>query len=147
MSFNWQWSWAWIGGLILFTAVAAGGDSAGYRVVVHSGHSESSISRKDLSSIFLRQRTEWPDGTPAVPVDQLDTAHAREEFSTDVHGRSAAAIKSYWLRIIFSGRGVPPVEKASDADVIAFVRTRKGAIGYVSLDAPTSDVKVLKVTR
>ena len=39
-------------------------------------------------------------------------------------------------------RSTPPVEVSSDADVIAFVRSRPGAIGYVS---PQTDVKSVKV--
>ena len=62
-----------------------------------------------------------------------------------MHGRKTSAVRSYWLQAIFSGRGVPPPEKASDGDVIAHVKEHVGAIGYVSSAAATAAVKVLKV--
>jgi hypothetical protein len=43
-----------------------------------------------------------------------------------------SAVESYWQQAIFSGRSVPPLEKASDAEVLAFVRANPGAVGYVS---------------
>jgi hypothetical protein len=54
-------------------------------------------------------------------------------------------VKSYWQQQIFSGRSVPPVEKASDAAVVKFVEATAGAVGYVAPDAPTGGLRVLKV--
>jgi hypothetical protein len=44
-------------------------------------------------------------------------------------------------------RVLPPPSKASDEEVLAFVASKKGAIGYVSpgLEVP-SDVKVLTLS-
>jgi len=42
---------------------------------------------------------------------------------------------------------VPPPEKASDDEVLDFVRMNSGAVGYVSPDADIgSGVKVLEIT-
>ena len=35
---------------------------------------------------------------------------------------------------MFAGRAVPPAERASDAEVLAYVRATPGAAGYVSAD-------------
>ena len=89
----------------------------------------------------------WINGTTAMPVDQAASSDIREAFSLEVHGRDVGAIKSYWQRQIFSGRGVPPPELASDREVLDFVRANQGAVGYVSTSAKTGDgVKVLAVT-
>ena len=128
----------------LLLAVAAG-TADNYKVVVHSANPATSLGRKEISALFLRRSTRWPDGTEVLPVDGPDSP-VRESFSKDVHGRKTAAIRSHWLQIIFSGRGVPPPEKPSDTAVIAYVETHPGAIGYVSASTAASDVKVLKVT-
>ena len=44
-----------------------------------------------------------------------------------------------------SGKEVPPATKASDDDVIAFVKATPGGIGYVSAGASTAGVKVIDV--
>jgi ABC-type phosphate transport system substrate-binding protein len=55
------------------------------------------------------------------------------------------AIDQYWTQSVFSGRAVPPPEKRSDADVVAFVRENPGAIGYVSQGASIDGVKRVTV--
>ena len=39
-----------------------------------------------------------------------------------------------------------PPEVASDSEVLEFVKSRRGGIGYVSVDASLEGVKVLEVT-
>ena len=56
-----------------------------------------------------------------------------------------SAIESYWRQQIYSGRGVPPPVKATDADVVAFVAANPGGIGYVSAAADTAGVKVVEI--
>ena len=116
----------------------------GYKVVVNRANPLTSLDRREVSALFLRRSTRWDDGTPVLPADG-PASPARESFSKDVHGKKTAAVRSYWLQIIFSGRGVPPPEKSSDSEVIAYVETHPGAIGYVSTGAAIDDVKVLKV--
>ena len=92
------------------------------QVVAQAGDETAELELKTLSKIFYKKQRQWPDGTPAVPVDQKPGSSARQLFSRQVHGRSASAVESYWQRQIFSGRGVPPKELATDQDVLDFVR-------------------------
>jgi hypothetical protein len=57
------------------------------------------------------------------------------------------SVYSYWQEIVFSGRGEPPPERASDAEVVAFVRANVNAFGYVSPTAAVAGVKVLTLVR
>ena len=133
--------------VIAFLAALAAGSvqAAGFKVIVHSANPATTLAKKDVAALFLKKKTKWDDGTPVTAVDQTDKSSARESFTTAIHGKPVAAIKSYWQQQIFSGRDVPPVEKASDADVVAFVRNNRDAIGYVSEEAPLSGVKVVNV--
>jgi len=54
-------------------------------------------------------------------------------------------VRSYWQQRIFSGRGVPPPEVDSDADVVRFVLKYRGSVGYVSGRAEIGKAKVLTV--
>jgi ABC-type phosphate transport system substrate-binding protein len=95
--------------------------------------------------MFLRLQTAWPEGGNVKPVDQAKSSPVREAFSREVLGKSIGAVEQYWTQAIFSGRAVPPVEKRSDADVVAYVRETPGAIGYVSPGASTEGVKRLGI--
>jgi len=119
--------------------------AAGYKVIVNNGNDTSSLAKKDLVQYFLKKTAKWSDGTPVVAVDQTEKSAARERFTLEIHGKSVSAVKSYWQQQIFSGRDVPPVEKSSDAEVIAFVRNNRDAVGYVSEETPVSGVKVIDV--
>ena len=114
-------------------------------MVVNSVNTTASLTRRELSALFLGRKTAWPDGTKAVPIDQVETSPVRDAFSRGIHGRKPTAVKNYWLQILFSGRGVPPVEKAGDEQVLEAVRSRAGAVGYVTAGARTDGVKVLEI--
>lgn len=133
---------------LLATALVGGpgaAQQAAYKVVAHPSSASATLGRDQVSKMFLKKAGAWDDGQAVSPVDLPESSPVRAAFSKDVHGRSTSAVKSYWQQRIFSGRDVPPAELGSDADVLAFVKSRPGAIGYVSVGAPEAGVKVLKV--
>ena len=69
----------------------------------------------------------------------------RDAFYRKVAGKSPSAVKAYWNQLIFSGREVPPVAKTSDEDVVAFVHSNPGALGYVAADTDTKGVKTIEL--
>ena len=119
----------------------------GFKVVVNASNTTTSISKEQLSRCFMKQTNRWISGDTVLPVDQLATSQVRVEFSSTILDRDVNAVKSYWQRQIFSGRGVPPPEKASDEEVLAFIRANPGAVGYVLSDAEVgAGIKILEVT-
>lgn len=126
----------------LLALPAAAADA--FKVVANGSVPVRALSRRALSDLFMKKSTTWEGGAAVVPVDNA-TAAVREEFSRSVHGKPSAAVKSYWNQQIFSGRSLPPLEKASDADVLAYVKATAGAVGYVSSTADTSAVKVITI--
>jgi ABC-type phosphate transport system substrate-binding protein len=126
---------------------AAQGTTPSYVVVVNAANPLTSLSKGDLAKIFLKKVDRWSNGQQATPVNLGDTSPARERFTRDILGKSITALESYWQQQIFSGKNVPPVSKASDAEVIEFVRANPGAVGYVSAKAADAPgVKRLGVT-
>lgn len=115
--------------------LAAGGRVAaddGFIVIVHASNPETSVTKEELSRIFLKKSAQWPDGTRTQPVDLVDSSATRARFSQVVHGKDTSAIKAYWQKQIFSGRGVPPAELGSAAEAVKFVGANRGAVGYVA---------------
>ena len=127
--------------------VGAGRLSAqNYVVVVNASNPATSVSRSELNNMFLRRVTRWPDGRDAMPVNLSRASAARNDFSRAVHGKPASAIDAYWQAQIFAGKETPPVERPSDAEVIAFVRATPGAVGYIAaVTAATSLAESVKV--
>lgn len=118
----------WTVGMALSLALTAPVSTAsaqGYTIVVNDG-GPATLSRDEVSRIFLKKSTKL------TPVDQNRESKVRAVFSKAVLGRPITAIVSYWQQQIFSGGDSPPVEKGSDADVLAYVRANPKAIGYVA---------------
>jgi ABC-type phosphate transport system substrate-binding protein len=122
---------------------SAGDDS--FKIIINVSNPASSMTRSQVSMIFLKKAKTWSDGQEAAPVDQWDRSPVRSAFSRKIHNKPVGAVKAYWNKQIYTGRVLPPPVKKSDADVIAYVKSMSGAIGYVSARAPTADVKVLAV--
>lgn len=131
--------------LILVFAGASELAAQSYKVIVNEANPTESISKKELSDIFLKKKSKWDDGSTITPVDLGTRSTTRSAFTIDVHGQSLGAIRSYWQQASFSGSGTPPLERSSDADVIAFVQAYPGAVGYISDTADPSGVKVLEI--
>jgi ABC-type phosphate transport system substrate-binding protein len=125
---------------------AGAGGTGGFVVVVNAANPTSSLSAEEVSRMFLKKTPHWANGERVVAIDLSDTSPVRESFSQQIHGRPASAVKAYWQKMIFSGRDVPPVEKTSGEEALAFVRGNAGAIAYVAAGTPLgSGVKILTV--
>ena len=114
-------------------------------VIVNAENRNVALDRELVADAFLKKTTRWPNGDVIKPVDLPGSSPVRERFSDAVLKRSVAAVKSYWQQMIFSGRDVPPIEVATDDEVIKFVGAHTGAIGYVSGTAHLGDTKAVTV--
>jgi ABC-type phosphate transport system substrate-binding protein len=134
-------------GLLFAFALPAGSAAADYVVVVNPAVTTSTLARSEASRLFLRSTTQWPGGEHVKPVDLAKGSPVRAAFTKEVLGRSMGAVEQYWTQSVFSGRAVPPPEKRSDAEVVAYVRETPGAIGYVSPGANTDGVRRVTITK
>ncbi len=117
-----------------------------YKVIVNKSNSVSSMTKQEISKLFLKKVKKFANGKMVIPVDLIDSSLLRKKFSQDIHNKNIAEINAYWQKQIFSGQGVPPKKRVSDSEVVNFVKGLPGAIGYVSASTKVDDVKVLKIT-
>jgi ABC-type phosphate transport system substrate-binding protein len=110
-------------------------------VIVSADSPESSMDEAKVQSLFLGRETKV-GGTAVALVFQKPGA-AREKFDADVLGKPGAQLTAHWSRLIFTGRAKQPEEAGSDAEVVAKVAGKPGAIGYVSAVPAGAAVKVV----
>lgn len=122
--------------LSLFSLTA----TAEVKVIVNSSV-RVTVTMQDIEDIFLGKQTTLPGGIKVAPVDQAEDI--RNEFYKKIAKKDPAQLKAYWSRLIFTGKGMPPKELASDAEVIRYVANNPGAIGYVSGNAQLRGVNVV----
>jgi ABC-type phosphate transport system substrate-binding protein len=130
--------------LLAFSRVGASADAPLY-VIVNAKNPATKVDREVISDLFLKKRTRWSDDLSAQPVDLVQKSDTRAKFSRIVLGRDVASVRRYWAKLVFSGRGVPPPELPTDADVIKYVAEHAGGVGYVSSASTVVGVKVVEV--
>ena len=118
-------------------------------VVVVTGAKSSSItlSKNQVSDVFLGKVVSLPDGRSATPIDQSETNPLRNEFYLKVTNKSAAQAKAHWAKLYFTGRGVPPRECTDSGDVKKMLNSTPGAIGYIERSSLDKSVKVIFVAQ
>jgi ABC-type phosphate transport system substrate-binding protein len=127
--------------LILGLSISAA--SADVVAVVSSKSPITSLSKSQVIDIFLGKRTRFPDGTSAVPIDQAEGSEARDEFYSRFAAMSAAQLKAFWSKIIFTGRGQPPTAVGTGLDAKKLVVANPNAIGYIDQSLVDSSLRVV----
>jgi ABC-type phosphate transport system substrate-binding protein len=131
--------------LLVSLSVATPAEDARYKIIVNPKNPVTSIDRDTLRNMFLKKRVVWGDGETIRPIDLSTKFPVREQFGRTVLKKTPAQLKTYWTQQIFSGKGVPPPEASSPADVIKYVAAYPGAVGYVPVDVVLHDAKVVEV--
>lgn len=130
--------------LITTLALTAGISMAHAGAVVVAGASSplAATSSGDVVKVFLGKKKAL-GGVNVVPVDQTEGTGARTDFYSNVVKKSEAQLKSYWSRLIFTGKGQAPQVVGGDADVKGMVASNPNLLGYIDEGAVDGTVKVI----
>jgi ABC-type phosphate transport system substrate-binding protein len=129
---------------IVLMVLAAAVRADEFQILVHKSVAGTKISRALLASIFMKETVNWGDGSRILPIHQSSKSPVRRAFAQRVLEQTLGEQQLFWRRRMTKTRVLPPPSKASDEEVLAFVATKKGAIGYVGVGVEIPpDVKVL----
>jgi len=104
-------------------------------VIVNPANSGASATRSEIQQIFLGLQTKLSNGATIAPVDQGQEQPIRQTFYELVAGKSPVQMKTYWSRLMFTGRGTPPQVLSDGNAVKQHVASDKNAIGYIDASA------------
>lgn len=93
-------------------------------------------TKEQLGDVYLGKSRAF------APLDQAETSQIRAEFYQKTTGRDLAQVKAVWSRIVFTGKGVPPIELLDAAAVKRAVAADPKAIGYIERSALDGSVKL-----
>ena len=111
--------------------------------VVSAKSPVTSLSSAQVADIFLGKASRFPDGSPALPIDLQEDSPERDRFYAQFTGKSPAQVKAHWSKIIFTGRGQPPVQAANGVQARRMIAENPNAIGYIDNSLVDSSVRVL----
>lgn len=96
-------------------------------IIGHAGMNKLNVS--SVERIFTGKAIKV-DGTPVTAVN-LKSGALRDRFLQHYLNQDNDKYTAYWTVRRFIGKGMPPKELASAAEVIDFVQSTPGAIGYI----------------
>lgn len=128
--------------LIISLLIASFATQAAIVVIAHPDN-QAALTETELQRIYTGRSGTLNDGTAVSPLNLADGNPLRNQFDEKAMGRSSSQIKAYWSKLVFTGKGTPPKEVASEAEVIQLVLQNPGTIGYVNHTANIEGAHIL----
>lgn len=120
-------------GIMATSPVAAVGD------IYVVAHPSVNLNDDEIRQVYLGEK-QFAGPVKLVPIDN---AVIQADFLERVISMRADKYAALWTKKSFRGHATVPKTKSGDAEVIRFVKTTPGAVGYVS--APTQEAKELRI--
>jgi ABC-type phosphate transport system substrate-binding protein len=83
------------------------------------------------------------DGVNITPVSLKTGAAQRDEFLKNFMNQDEEKYTAYWTVRKYVGKGTPPNEVGTAADVINFIQSTPGAVGYIDETEVKDGVHIL----
>lgn len=117
--------------------------NAGIAIVVHPDNTIGDVTKEEVSKIFLAKTLTFSNGKKITLYDLEEENEIRDQFYTLVTNKTPSQVKSFWTRLIFTGKGSPPEVLLDSDEIVAAVASGVNGIGYVDLDSVDDTVKVI----
>jgi ABC-type phosphate transport system substrate-binding protein len=115
-------------------------------IIVNQSNPVDNVSSQDLRTIFLGERSHWPNGRRITLVMLEPGQPERKAVLRTVYHMTESDFNRHFLQGLFTGEVfVSPKTLASPVGVRKFVFNVPGAIGYVRADDVDATVKVIRV--
>jgi ABC-type phosphate transport system substrate-binding protein len=112
-------------------------------IIVNKENTVAALSASEVKLYYLRKlKKRWPGINKNIrPADRKSKCAEQETFYSKVLGMKAAEVEQYFTNRQLQNAERPQDKFTSDADIINFVESEGGAIGYISARSLTADVK------
>ncbi len=104
----------------------------------------SDISSSELLDFYTGDVRYWSNDDPVIVFDLESKGETKKTFYNFL-GKSTSRMKSIWMKRMLSGEGDPPEAIQSEEELLQKVAKTKGAVGFISSDKVSEDVKVLAI--
>lgn len=112
-------------------------------VLIGNPASTESLTVAQAKSLFLGKSKKLPSGEKALLLEFPQGNPLKIQFHQQVTGKDEAQLKSYWARLIFTGKAKPPKKLSNTNMVKSAVASNKGAVGYIEESEVDDSVNVL----
>jgi hypothetical protein len=114
-------------------------------IVVAKNSPLSDLSIHDLKNLYMGDRISAPGGKQLIPIALRTGSPERTAFEQSVLGMAADRLSKYWIDRKIRGQSGPP-KSVDTAELLQLVVSKlEGGIGYVSANAVSNAVKVVRI--
>lgn len=116
-------------------------------VIANGSVQRDILSRQQLRAIFSLSKQHW-NNNQSIKVCVLpanDQTH--KLFSRKILAIFPYQLKRNWDRLAFSGMGIPPTVVTNDQEMIEYIGSKPGAIGYISDRSLVNDAEGVKIVK
>lgn len=114
---------------------------SGVAVVVNPSSTLTSAKAGEIKKVFLGKSKKIL-GQTVKPIDNSEE-DIRNKFLKKIIKKNPRAFKSYWTRLVFSGKSAPLKSGGNDADVKQWVNNNDDAIGFIDSKNVDDSVKAI----
>jgi ABC-type phosphate transport system substrate-binding protein len=126
--------------------VASAGVFAAPAVVANKDVAAEKIDAAGLKAILLGKKVSWDGAGGRVILAVLKSGQVADDFLTAAAGMSSSAFNNHWRRLAMTGGGTSPHSFETEDELLKFVASTPGAIGFVDEAKVDGTVAVLKPT-
>lgn len=115
-------------------------------IIANADVPENTLSDQELRNIFNGTQRTWSDRS-RVEIATLSDSPCHEVFTQTYLNRTSRQFENHWRRLVFSGRArTIPNSFSTEQEMIRFVGSTPGAIGYLPAGTPIDDsVKIIHI--
>lgn len=113
-------------------------------IVANKNVPVDTLSKKDLKNIYLGTKTKWEDKR-RIGFVLLESGPIHKNFIETYIKRSPIQFSRYWKNMVFTGKGDYPKIFNTDQQVIKYLESSDGTIGYISAETLSDKVKIINI--
>ncbi|MCP4353194.1 MAG: hypothetical protein GY795_47695 [Desulfobacterales bacterium] len=116
----------------------------GTEIIINDSVEAEAITRDDLKKIFLGKKVKW-NSNQSIKIAILKEGDIHESFLRTYIRKTSSQFSYYWKKLLFTGKGIPPKSFTSENEIINYVSSTAGAIGYASSGIQKDGIKVITI--
>ncbi len=113
-------------------------------VIINKDSDIKVIPKPAAKAIFMGELKSLKGIDELIVAIQNDN-DSHNGFLQEFTGLSSSDFKKHWEKMIYTGKAIEPEVFNSDKEVIDFVKSNKGAIGYIDVKSLDDSVKAVMV--
>ena len=125
-------------------ALVAGAAHADVLIIANKDVKDTAITKADLKEIFLGKKVQWKDNTK-IRFAILKESDPHKTFLRTYINKSTQQYSNYWRKMVFTGKGRIPKSFATSSEMMKYVSSTNGAIGYVGSSTKPANVNTINV--